>query len=420
MKAALIPLLAVILSRPLAAQPLSVVNPTLDLRNRVADPVDIPTGIYLRSYIDIAIYDTVPILFKRQYRNLDPVSRAFGIGTSHVYDWYLWSGRSDGSYVDLILEDGNRVHYIRKNPGTGYQDAVYVNTSSPTGFLNSEMRWDAGKWKLSLLDGTVYKFLPCGNRTRQKCRLVDYQDSSGGWLRLTRDADSNLLSIVNPRNRGITFRNDSVGRVTQARIIGADQIIRYEYDAQGRLKHVANTGLRVYSNRKIELAILFLELIGWLPKRVPESIDYEYDAAHNMTKMIDSTEFQMENKYDSSGRTIHQKLSDGRSWSMEYVVDKDGNILQADVKNPDGTIERLTFDLNHNTLTETHPLGLRGEMKWTYERDATTGQVVAIEVECLSRNGTMQRYHGTVGPDKSADILKRNYRANCKQARETQ
>jgi hypothetical protein len=86
-RAGLISLLTVILSRPLAAQPVPVISPTFDPRNKVADPVDIPTGIYMRSYIDIAIYDSVPIELKRQYRNLDSVSRAFGIGTSHVYDW---------------------------------------------------------------------------------------------------------------------------------------------------------------------------------------------------------------------------------------------------------------------------------------------------------------------------------------------
>jgi hypothetical protein len=139
---------------------------------KVADPVDIPTGIYLRSYIDISIYDTVPIMLKRQYRNRDSVSRGFGIGTSHVYDWYLWTDRTDGSFVDLILEHGDRVHYVQQNPGTTYRQWVFVNKSSPISFLNSQMRWEAGRWKVTLTDGTVYKFLPCGNHTRQKCRLA--------------------------------------------------------------------------------------------------------------------------------------------------------------------------------------------------------------------------------------------------------
>ena len=413
-KVGLVSLLAVILSHPLAAQPVPIVGPTFDPGNRVADPVDIPTGIYLRSYADIAIYDTVSTLLKRQYRNLDSVSRAFGIGTSHVYDWYLWTDRTDGSFVDLIFEDGNRVHYVQQNPGTSYQQWVFVNRSSPTNFLNSEMRWDAGKWIVTLLDGTVYKFLPCGNHTRQKCKLVEYQNPSGGWLRMTRDADSNLLSIVNPSKSGINFRNDSAGRIIEATVMGSDKVVKYEYDALGRLKHVANTGLIIYRNRLLELAMLFMEFIGRLPKRIPESIGYEYDASHNMTRMKDSTGFERVNKYDTSSRTIHQRLSDGRRWSMEYEVDNKGNILQADVKNPDGTIERLTFDLDHNTLTEIHPLGLPHAIKWTYERDPTTGRLLAMGLECVSKKRTKVRNHGTVGPSEPPVDLKRRFRASCK------
>jgi YD repeat-containing protein len=92
------------------------------------------------------------------------------------------------------------------------------------------MRWDAGKWKVTLLDGTVYKFLPCGNYTRQKCKLVEYQNPSGGWLRMTRDADSNLLSIVNPNSRGIAFRNDLAGRIVEGKVMGSNRTVTYSYD----------------------------------------------------------------------------------------------------------------------------------------------------------------------------------------------
>ena len=43
---------------------------------------------------------------------------------------------------------------------------------------------------------------------------------------------------------------------------------------------------------------------------------------------------------------------------MKYEVDNQGDIVRADVNNPDGTVERLTFDFNRDCLTETHRLGL--------------------------------------------------------------
>jgi hypothetical protein len=309
---------------------------------------------------------------------------------------------------------------VRKNAGSDYQQAVFVSKSAPDEFLNSEMRWDAGKWALKLPNGIVYKFLACGNHTRQKCKLVEYQKPSGGWLRMTRDADSHLLSVVNSSNRGIRFQNDSKGRIVEANVLGSNKVVKYEYDDLGRLKRVAATGLIIYGNRMTELAMVFMEIIGWLPKRIPESIEYEYDASHNMVRMKDSTGFEMVNKYDFAGRTIHQKLNDGRTWSLEYKVDKGGNILQTDITNPDGTIERVTFDVDHNTLTETYPFGLPEQIKWIYERDTTTGRAVAIAAECVSRKGRKMRYHEAVGPDRSIDHLKDKFRASCKSARETQ
>jgi YD repeat-containing protein len=184
---------------------------------------------------------------------------------------------------------------------------------------------------------------------------------------MARDADSHLLSVVNSRNRGIAFRNDSAGRIVGATVIGSDKVVTYEYDDLGRLKHVGNAGLKIYANPKFELVMLFMEFIGWLPKSIPESIDYEYDAFHNMTRMKDSTGFEMVNNYDASSRVIHQTLSDGRSWFFDNQVDKKGNILQTEITHPDQTVKRMTFDISHNTLTESYPLGLPSEIKWIYK-----------------------------------------------------
>jgi YD repeat-containing protein len=158
----------------------------------------------------------------------------------------------------------------------------------------------------------------------------------------------------------------------------------------------------------------FLEFVGLVPKIEMASIDYEYDAAHNMSRMKDSEGFDLQNKYDAANRLIHQKLSDGRTWSFQNQVDKMGNILQTDVTNPDQTVERITFDLDHNTLTESYPLGHSEEIKLTYERNAPTGQVVAVSVKCMSKTGTRVQYRGVVGSNSSSDDIKRRFRANCR------
>ena len=53
------------------------------------DPVDLFTGLHTREHDDIVVHGTPEIRLTRSYRNRDPASRAFGIGTSHSYDLYL-------------------------------------------------------------------------------------------------------------------------------------------------------------------------------------------------------------------------------------------------------------------------------------------------------------------------------------------
>jgi hypothetical protein len=43
------------------------------------------------------------------------------------------------------LEDGGRVHYTRTSAGTGYADAVYEHTTTPSRFDGSKMTWQDRK-----------------------------------------------------------------------------------------------------------------------------------------------------------------------------------------------------------------------------------------------------------------------------------
>ena len=51
-----------------------------------------------------------------------------------------------------------RVHYVRTSPGTGWADAVFEHTSTPSAFYKSAIRWNGHGWDLTLKDGTVYVF----------------------------------------------------------------------------------------------------------------------------------------------------------------------------------------------------------------------------------------------------------------------
>ncbi|MGH8546891.1 MAG: DUF6531 domain-containing protein, partial [Gammaproteobacteria bacterium] len=122
------------------------------------DPVNLATGLFILRKTDLYVPDDImPISFTRTYRPRDTMSRAFGIGTSHSYDMFVAGDLNPSTFVDLILPDGERVHYDRTSPGTGLPGAVFENTTSPTRFYKSVLSYNSG-FKLALKDGTEYSF----------------------------------------------------------------------------------------------------------------------------------------------------------------------------------------------------------------------------------------------------------------------
>jgi hypothetical protein len=99
------------------------------------DPVDLSTGLFVLEKTDLVLPDIIPIALTRTYRPGDAASRPFGIGSSHPYELFLWSN-NNYQEADLILPDGGRIHYVRVSSGTGFTDAVYEHTTTPSAFTN--------------------------------------------------------------------------------------------------------------------------------------------------------------------------------------------------------------------------------------------------------------------------------------------
>ncbi|MGH7417468.1 MAG: RHS repeat domain-containing protein, partial [Candidatus Rokuibacteriota bacterium] len=204
------------------------------------DPVDLGTGLLVVTNTDLALGGLVPMALSRTYRQNDTRSRAFGIGATHPYDVFLVGDISPYTYQELILADGGRVRFNRTSPGTGWTDAVYEHTASPTAFYKAKIVWNGAGWDLTLKDGTVYTFPEGFSATRpQQAALKQIKDRNGNILSLVRDANANLTAIRSPSGRWLELTYDASFRVTQA----ADNIGRtvgYQYDASGRLWKVTD------------------------------------------------------------------------------------------------------------------------------------------------------------------------------------
>ncbi|WP_427308981.1 RHS repeat-associated core domain-containing protein [Cupriavidus sp. H39] len=317
------------------------------------DPVDCYTGLFLHTRTDLAVAGTVPVQITRTYRQQDNVSRAFGIGTSHPYDIFTIGDMNPYTYQDLILPDGGRIHFVRTSPGTGWTDAVYTHTSSPTEFYGAVISWVSGKWKLKMRDGRVMYFYDCAGCSNSRgAALREFYDRLGNKLTLTRDANANLTQILNPDGRYINLSYDNANRVTQA-TDNIGRTVAYQYDAGGRLAQVTDPDGGVEQ--------------------------YTYDAANNLlTVRKPGGQLMVTNQYDANHRVSQQTLADGGIYQFAYTLDANGNATQTDVTDPRGNVRRLVFNSSGYITSVTNALGKPEAQTATFERQTGTNLLLSV------------------------------------------
>ncbi|KDP86389.1 hypothetical protein CF70_007635 [Cupriavidus sp. SK-3] len=85
------------------------------------------------------------------------------------------------------MPDGGRIHFVRTAAGTGYSDAVYRHTATPTEYYGAVISYVGGKWKPKLRDGRIMYFADCEGCSSRPAALREYYDRLGNKLTLTRD-----------------------------------------------------------------------------------------------------------------------------------------------------------------------------------------------------------------------------------------
>ena len=338
------------------------------------DPVDLGTGLFIYEKIDFALPDTIPLVLTRTYRQNDPQSRAFGIGTSMPYDMFTVGDNNtfpEGyTFQDLILADGSRIHFQRISPCTGtngycdFTNAVYEHTSSSTDFYGAIIRFQgcspSGSWTLTKKDGTVYCFPDSdASNNPRSATPTSMQDRYGNSLIFTRDSNHNLTQISTPNGRWINFTYDTGNRITQAQD-NIGRTVTYSYDAGGRLTLVvdANGGT-------------------W---------NYTYDAFSQMTSIQDPRGiFYLTNQYDTNGRVIRQTQADNTTFLFSYSTDPvSGNVTRTDVTDPRGMVTRTAFTANGYTNSKIRALGRPEQQTVTYNVDPNTNLLTSM-VDALGR-----------------------------------
>ena len=318
------------------------------------DPVDCFTGLFLHEKTDLFIQDRLPLEVRHSYRPRDAISRAFGIGTSLSYDFYLVGDTHPWTYQDLILPNGTRIHFARTSPGTGFSDAVYEHTSSNSKYFGAVLRFSEGRWKMTMKDGMTYEFPEAeGNSRERRAAVIAIKDRYGNALKLTRDSSTSALTkVTSPSGRFIEFTYDSKNRIIKA-TDNTNRTVKYEYDSLGRLIKSTN------ADNKSEV--------------------YTYDNNHNMLTVQDyRSNTMVTNTYDANNRVAKQVYADNTSNVFKYTFAADGSVTKTEVTNERGFVTRMIFNKSGYVTSLTNAVGLPEEQTTTYQRDPNTNLVLSM------------------------------------------
>ncbi|MFG2217397.1 polymorphic toxin-type HINT domain-containing protein [Streptomyces sp. NPDC048685] len=278
------------------------------------DPVDLATGRLTDSRTDLGVSDPLGSAeVNRTYWQGDTQPRAFGIGRDLSYNAFLHSEKQY-EQVDLYLPGGQKVHFTRTSPGTGYIDAVFEPLDTPTGFRGSKIVCSDNQWELRFRDGSVWVF-PLYSP------LKEIRDRHGNALKLTRLSGNKgeITRITTPGGRWISLAYDTKHRVHEARDNTGRTVI-YDYDSAGRLSTVTDPADKVSR--------------------------YTYDGSSN--RILTATDARnityMTNSFYPDGKVKDQLLTEGAKYSFVYTQTGTGQITSTEVTQPGGAIRRVEFD----------------------------------------------------------------------------
>lgn len=354
------------------------------------EPVNLATGLFVLRKTDLFLPGVLPITLTRTFQSENRIPGAFGQGMTHSYQITL---SSINNYVeaDIILPDGGQIHYNRISSGTGWTDAVYEASSTPTKFYKSQITWVGeafgGHWELVLKDGTVYVF-------GENAPLQSIRDRYGNTIVLTRTngQSGNITNITSSSGRWIDLTYDGSNHITQIKD-NIGRVVTYNY-TNGFLTSVTdpNGGIT----------------------------EYTYSGGHIMTIKDARGIVYLSNEYNVSRPNYgpdlvsKQTQADGTTYNFTYTFDCGAcqpviclptpgggfcppppwpRIIQTDVTDPRGKVRRVTFNYDGYTLTDTHALGQPEQQTITYERQGGTSRVLSV-TDALSRK-TAYTYDAT-------------------------
>jgi YD repeat-containing protein len=287
---------------------------------------DLTIGLFVSRQADFMFAGDYPLQFRRVYRNLDPQSRSFGIGTNDSLDIFLVGQM--GSYIDLVFEDGGKVHFAHSPYVAGQKGDIYqAQTAAGSLFSRARATFAGDNWTIERQDGWKFEFPYRPHALSDYVTvLTGFSDPAGHKYEMIRDEFGALLSVTTPAGRSLEFLRDPQHRVHSI-ADSSGRTITYDYDAAGLLSRVvASDGYQ-------------------------ESYSYN-DKSEMLSIRPDGGNPILVNTYDIAGNIMSQTMSTGEKLQYHYTRDADarGNATIPDlITAPNGLLTYIQYQVGGYT-----------------------------------------------------------------------
>jgi len=294
-------------------------HPPLDMNSQVFS-ADLTLGLLVQRKNDFLLDGKFPLQFTRVYRSQDERLRAFGIGGTNSLEIFLIGQM--GRYVDLIMEDGARIHFEHDPVQHGQPFDTYLERGGWTGpFANSKVEYLGTTWRVTRRDGWMF-FFPYkpkwdGHRITI---LTSFSDAGGHDYVMKRDETGNLVDITTPTGEWLHFENDAEHRIRRI-TSSVGRTAEYEYDRGGRLIRVKDSDGHIDS--------------------------YSYDDKGAMLTASHGTgEPILRNEYFGDGYIKSQTMGDGRTFEYTYYRSSRNIIEESGLTDPNGLMTSFLYRNN--------------------------------------------------------------------------
>ena len=282
---------------------------------------DVTIGVFYYRKTDFYLTGDWPLQFTRVYGNKDTQARPFGIGANDSLDIFLVGQM--GRYIELIFEDGARVHFAHVPTPAGQSGDTYqAGTVFGSPFSRARAIFLGDIWTVQRTDGWKFYFpyrpnYPGANVTV----LTGFADPSAHKYEMIRNDAGDLLSVTTPSSQWLHFTRDARHRVSSISD-STGRIVNYQYDAGGRLSLTSDSD-------------------GQLER-------YTYDdKAQMLSVTVGSDPPLVINTYDISGNITSQRMSDGGAFQYHYTRDVWGRssaVVPDLITHPNGLLTHLEYD----------------------------------------------------------------------------